>query len=822
MQHCYQKIAGEEKNLPRPAGVFEYIKDAEVRNFAVVNANIKSKGATAAIAPRCNNSTITNCYVKDSVIDGKGNSAGIISYIEPTGSTIKKCKVISTSITSTSLSAGIAAISAGDITIEGCNVVNTKESTMQLNAGILYFVASGKNNNINKCNAQNIELKDTYSAGILGTSSGNTTIDNCNTKAISGVGSLLVNYIGDIRGSVSNVSITNCSSQSSTMHKGACMIREIELNSSDDSLVNVEKCTMKDIKTDSQLDNMYGLGLVGEVRNTKNVTIKNCDALNISFSGLGYSDFAAGILAHADGYVNNVEISNCHVDNMKTTGGQNVGGIIGLNQAKDSFILKECTSNNVTIGNSYRSAGGILGFSEGRPMTVQDCTVANFNATQGTNNDLQHIGGALGFTGTYGNVTVERVKVSNSKLGVVSTRACTIGGICGFGYIEQLNDCHVKDIEINGKGYEAVGGIIGIAQNSIAMTKNSVDNCKISCDEANKEAKQVGGIIGQAYANANINDSIVNKFIVDFDSTTGRCEFNGGVVGLCGNSTVTIDNVNVNHSNLKSGARTGGMIGHASKANVTNSKVYETWLYMHNNDNSMRAVGGAVGYASTSNIDNVTVDHVGIGSHVRVGGIVGFGDNINISNSKVDMTGITVTATARSTYAGGIAGYAPSNCKIESCSLYGTEIRLTGDAPEASVGGIVGHGNNYLYSTALITKCELDGCKFQGTSGVGGIAGVAVTDISDCHTKNTYVEGTVDNIGGILGYGGVISTINSTTGEETKNRKSVNITNCTIVDGYLSGPSTGNIIGKNSHMTSTPDVTEDVIEGCTYQFKETE
>lgn len=816
----YIRISGGDAKWPRPAGMFECVTDATIRNYAVVNANIKSKESAAAITAQCNNATITNCYVKDSTIDGM-NSAGIVGYIGPRGVIISKCKTISTNMPGTSATAGIASTSYGDITINDCNV--TKSSTtnsMKLNSGILYYTANDKTTTINNCNVQDIELKDNHSAGILAVANGNVTIDKCNTKKLSGSGALLLGYVGN---NGESVSVTNCSSQSSEMTKSDGMIREIYLKgSSYETSVNVENCSMKDIKATGTTYSA-SFGLIGECQNVKDLKISKCSAVGIEFTN---GDSIAGILGHVYSNLKNLEVSDCHVDNIKINTAKNAAGIVAAFQG-ENITVTECSSNNLTVESIRSMTGGIVAMSENKPLTVKNCTVANFDASKGEASELQKVGGAIGFSGTgNNNALIENVKVYNSKLGtgVGIVNQLAIGGICGMSTAKEINNCYVKDVEINGKNCEAVGGLIGISQVEMSMTKCAVNNCKVVCNESGKESKQVGGILGQEYTRATIKDAIVNNFSTEFDTTSGKCEFIGGVVGLGGayGGSITIDNVNVNHSKLKSGGRTGGMIGYSPNANVANSKVYETWLYMHCNDNNMRAVGGIVGYASTSNIDNATVDHVGIESHVRVGGIVGFGDNINISNSKVDMTGIKVTATARSTYAGGIAAYAPFNCKIESCSLYGTEIRLTGDGQEASLGGIVGHGNNSSNSNSLITKCNLDSCKFEGTSGVGGIAGVAVPNIIDCHTKNTYVEGTIGNIGGILGYGGATSTINSTTGEETKNRKAVNITNCSIVDGFLSGPNTGSIIGKNSHMASTPDVTEDVIEGCTYQFKETE
>ncbi len=146
----------------------------------------------------------------------------------------------------------------------------------------------------------------------------------------------------------------------------------------------------------------------------------------------------------------------------------------------------------------------------------------------------------------------------------------------------------------------------------------------------------------------------------------------------------------------------------------------------------------------TSTLSNINLSNCNISGSANVGGIAGTslsGNIINCTNKDGTVSGIS--------YVGGIAGVGSVEKSINTSNIFGASESVV----SSSIGGIVGMG---VVSNSFNTG------DVSGTNNVGGIAGsMEGTELLQTSIKNCYnlgaIDGTGENIGGIVGKGSIVS-----------------------------------------------------------------
>ena len=260
-----------------------------------------------------------------------------------------------------------------------------------------------------------------------------------------------------------------------------------------------------------------------------------------------------------------------------------------------------------------------------------------------------------------------------------------------------------------------------------------------------------------------------------------RTTNNVGLFGYAQNATIR--NFTLNSSEIKGGANTGAVVGHADGGkieNVTNT----------GNVTGGDGTGGIVGKAENNvamsgliNIGKVTGDG-------DTGGVVGSMSGSTLGGDTYNLGSVTGTSSV-----GGIAGSAKNSTignavtdKTPDAFQIYNQLNVTGDH---NVGGIAGtmsggkiinaanHGNvtatgkttdDYSYHTAVVDKVNLDGATLEGNlatidvaaANAGGIAGkteksaeisnvVNEGDVTTTKTEGPYGYYIAGNVGGIVG-----------------------------------------------------------------------
>ena len=406
--------------------------------------------------------------------------------------------------------------------------------------------------------------------------------------------------------------------------------------------------------------------------------------------------------AYIGGLVGYVTASNTvQTDMLSNTGDvkgtQQVGGIFGYINAKvGSAVYSANVSANIE-GEYY--VGGIVGKADN--VAISHCnndgsTVTATSYYSDGTNFYVWLGGYVGAGYSVDNC-INNVDIN------YNSRGAYVGGIAG-----QLNNT-VTNCENNADitGLNNVGGIVGTINTTVAMTVSKVKNTGNISGNA-----QIGGIAGHYISTAATTlSSLENSGRVIADSM--HC---GGIIGAFngGSATVTVaDNVNVGdvvcndycagglfgfidastaslikHSSSAASVigkyRVGGLVGHTGTVTIQEcsnegSVVTATeWKTEGSTDYAWLGGYAGHGYKVIGCTNNSDINYEGTG--IFVGGIVGYAvDLIQNCTNNGDVT-------SKSSYVGGIAGYALAKGDITYNNLINA-----GDITATSyVGGIFG------------------------------------------------------------------------------------------------------------------------------------
>ena len=272
---------------------------------------------------------------------------------------------------------------------------------------------------------------------------------------------------------------------------------------------------------------------------TNKVTIINCNNSGKVSTGdsekLASTVGAGGIIGVAN---TETIIDNCTNSGNITAIRQKAGGIVG-SQESGKGEIKNCTNNGyITTAND--GIGGIIGYISSQ-IDIDDCTNnGNLMAPKGmmggivgrqdagkikncTNNgEIRAIGsGAGGISGYKVDGTIEKC-INNGKIEVETQRA---GGIVGQQKAGEINNCTNKgEIISNAKGGRGISG--GIVGGQIGGSINSVYNSGLvkTKNYSDDTIDALGGIVG-VQQNTSIISKAYNKGKLDGGDSIG------GIVG---------------------------------------------------------------------------------------------------------------------------------------------------------------------------------------------------------------------------------------------------------------------------------------------------
>ena len=326
---------------------------------------------------------------------------------------------------------------------------------------------------------------------------------------------------------------------------------------------------------------------------------------------IGVGGFAART-ANSSG---TVTFDNFHLENIAVYGGVMTGGAIGYvdgysdtkRKGERNVTFTNWTINQGTVSTwvyNSGSSGGLVGWNNGygqltitgnkdasdkenvNALTVATIVEQFLVKVNGT--EKEGSGAAGGFAGLCecGSVRLNNIIVKN--LTVTAKNARDVGGLiaAGRGNRDRVNveNCSLDDIKVtlfipNGQNKKDnnIGGVIGLTQKSLNISKVTLNNSYIS------GPRFVGGFVGGAYNNVTIEECKEKKINIQT-----KTNWIGGFIGyLKSDVTAVIKNCQENDVNIL-GGYAGGLVG-AIDGNIQASNVEFNGVTVVTNNSSYYA-----------------------------------------------------------------------------------------------------------------------------------------------------------------------------------------------------------------------------------------
>ena len=450
---------------------------------------------------------------------------------------------------------------------------------------------------------------DSDHGGLIGWTSGKTTIKNVIMDATAYSGPSGGGFIGYIENAEAN--ITNSTMSGKVGAKNNC---GGFIGNSSGATFNISNCnnsgtvtgndnvggiigsgsgklTMDQCNnTGTVTGNKYVGGIVGRAAGNT-VTITNSTNEGEITAN---NDYIGGIIGGIDG-INSSKFENCTNSGTITGKTWYIGGIVGASNNDGNITFNNC-KNTVSISSpTNRYVGGIVGYAKGKTMMNNCVNTGNISGAQFTaglcawiEDDGCEITNCLntGTVSTNGNSngagilsTVESQannptwKITNCvNTGDIKNGASAIGGI--LGYMGNLNgpgtviisDCINKgNIAVSGND---VGGIVGNIYNHGSSTQHhKYINCynygNISSNSGSTDGVFVGGIVGKEYGFAEFN-GCRNYGTVNASSTSAN-SISGGICGWIEDDISSFADC-INYGNVIAKNNIGGILGEVSNA----------------------------------------------------------------------------------------------------------------------------------------------------------------------------------------------------------------------------------------------------------------
>ena len=424
--------------------------------------------------------------------------------------------------------------------------------------------------------------KDSDHGGLIGWTSGKTTIENVIMEGTVYSGESGGGFIGYIENAEANISDCIFNGKVAASNYTGGFIG----NSGYNTVFNISNCK----NYGSVTGDKYVGGIVGRATGNT-VTITNSTNEGVVTAN---NDFIGGIIGGIDG-INSSKFENCTNSGTITGKTWYIGGIVGRSYNDSNITFNNC-KNTVNISsptNNY--VGGIVGYAKGKTMMNNCVNTGNISGAQFTaglcawiEDDGCDITNCLntGTISTNGNSngagilsTVQSQannptwKITNCvNTGDIKNGVSAIGGILGYmGNLDGpgtviISDCINKgNIAVSGND---VGGIVGNIYNHGSSTQHhKYINCynygNISSNSGSTDGVFVGGIVGKEYGFAEFN-GCRNYGTVNASSTSAN-SISGGICGWIEDDTSSFADC-INYGNVTAKNNIGGILGEVSKA----------------------------------------------------------------------------------------------------------------------------------------------------------------------------------------------------------------------------------------------------------------
>jgi len=550
-----------------------------------------------------------NGYIGFAIIEEVGANdtltlSGLTSYVESTGTG-----------TAWQYYSAILGKNNGKVSIDNCKTYGTL-GAHGYNGGFI-----GQNSSTQKVEITSSENhvdmtpnNTAYYGGFIGetVANSNVTIDNCkNIGDINGV-----RFVGGFIGSANGtVTIKNCINEGKiTGAKNSNVGIGGIIGNIEGGTIKIESCTNAGDVVGTTTDDQCG-GIVGFMKAVAAGSyIRDCvNTGNIGENGSTVAIYCGGIVATAA----NISISGC--TNNGAVKARNIAAGIAATASTDITVTgcSNIGTIETTTGTAwYHGAGGILGYTNGVAVTIQNCV--NEEAING----IANAGGAIGsfnaskaltiskfvnkstVTGTIvggviGNIqSTTLAKLSDTKSSGTITGTSNVGGLIGnqaSGPVEIYTSSNLG--AVNG---ENAGGFVGNYYSGTIKIESSQNQAAITGAKA-------GGFIGYAQ-----KDSVTIRKSINSGSVTINTKDNGigGFIGVSSCGSITIEEsmnsgyINANNSGL-SGTHAGGAIG---KVTATSGTITISDFFNKGTIKSTSSSGGAIGVSQDGDNVGLTID----------------------------------------------------------------------------------------------------------------------------------------------------------------------------------------------------------------------
>lgn len=570
-------------------------------------------------------------------------------------------------------------------------------------------------------------------------------------------------------------------------------------------------------------------GLIGFVNNEP-ITITNSKVISSKISG----DNASGIIATSFG---DLTINTCRVEDTSCDVAGLIGytnGILNMTNCKSvkntaplgmiKLSIGNTTLTNCESSNIVASFAGIINESQGR-FIANNCKVLNSTIDDTTLNGSNFVyGGNVAGIIAVANSSVELNLCEVNQTTLISGSNANIGGLVSFlnNSEQQAKITNSKFINSTVKnGGSNVGGILAISSVGLKIDTCSVDNIIFENTSDN-----VSGLVSYSSGPATItNSNFTNSTITNGSNA-------GGIVSVI-NSTLEVDNCNIQNINMNSISYASSGVVTISNGNTTirNSNIKGINLLGGYN------IGGAIAIINANLVmDNCNVENVSLNSssyNYNAGGII---SNLNggfiISKCNV----INMKASGVKNIAGGIvaiSGYSDvgsfTNCKVQGLIVENDTVNSAGfiavtNTPltvdecsfiESSIlssdsaGGIVAIARN---NDSIITNSNISNNTIVSSNAAGIAAFTDKLEVLNCNISKCSITNALDNhsiISGIVCQPSNNSTIKNITISDSNLKSNtfmasgivslgsnIKIDDCTIIrTNITSGEILGGIVG---------------------------
>ena len=503
--------------------------------------------------------------------------------------------------------------------------------------------------------ADDLSDKDSDHGGLIGWTSGKTTIKNVIMNATVYSGQSGGGFIGYIENAEANISDCTFNGKVVATDFTGGLIG----NSGSNTVFNISNCKNTGSVSGKQ---MVG-GIIGKATGNT-LTVTNCSNEGTVTSS---DDFIGGIVGRIEG-INSSKFENC-VNNGTITGKTwYIGGIVGQSNNDSNITFNNCKNTVNITSASNRYIGGIVGYAKGKTIMnncvntgnisgaqytaglcawIQDdgCEITNcLNTGSVTGNGNSNVGGILATIDSQAsNPTWTFKNLVNT--GTIYGASAT-GGILGYmGNTDDpgkvvMTDCINKgNIVVTGND---AGGIVGNMYNHGSTTlRHAYTNCYNYGNVSSSSTGDtfIGGIVGKEYGFADFTNCI-NYGNITETATSGN-NIAGGIVGWIQDDASTVKNC-MNYGQISGRNNVGGIVGEfsgSSTLTITQCGNYGT-LVAKNAGNTQ--IGGIMGRFNGSTIylskcfnGNGTDGTIAASGSkgLYAGGLIGYGNTIYVADS---------------------------------------------------------------------------------------------------------------------------------------------------------------------------------------------